>query len=115
MSTSSRTLGNNSNILARIPGWLATGLISAILAFTAAFVGVQRGQSVTDTRLTTAERDITEAKQERVRQQDNMIPRREFDAAMKSFERILEDFRQGTLKSLDEIKADVKDIRNRQK
>jgi hypothetical protein len=115
MSTSSRTLGSNSNILARIPGWLATGLISAILAFTAAFVGVQRGQSVTDTRLTTAERDINEVKQDRDHLQEQMIPRREFDAAMRGFERILDDFKQSTLKSLDEIKSDIKDIRNRQK
>lgn len=108
--TTSRTLENKSP-LSRIPDWLATGLITVAVAFFASFIGVKSGVAVMDNRLTTAERSIVEVKEARAHDQDETIHRREFDASMKSVEDLLHVFKS----DLDEIKLDVRELRNRQK
>jgi coenzyme F420-reducing hydrogenase delta subunit len=110
MSTS-RTINQSS--LSRLPSWIAGGLVSVVLAFSASYIGIQRGQAVMDTRVATAERDIKEAKQDRDRLQEQTIPRREFDAYMKSIKESLDDFKKIAEQNFLEIKQDIKDIRNR--
>lgn len=104
-----RTLENRS-LLSRIPGWFASGLITILLAFAVSYIGIQRGQSATETRLQTAERgDIREEREQR----QQMIPRHEFDVAVKGIEDLIKEFKSNTERSLDELKTDMREIRGR--
>jgi hypothetical protein len=87
----SKTLDSKSGFLSRIPSWLASAVLSILLAFGASYLGIQRGQAVTDYRLKTAESSL-----------EKKVDQSVYDATLKSIDQSLQD-----------IKQDIKDLRNR--
>jgi hypothetical protein len=95
----------------RIAGWIAPSVLAIVLAFVSSYFGIQKGQALTDQRLTSAEGSIERNKQERDRAIDDLrsqsVPRSEHEARWKAED----EFRRLLFKSLDELKADVRELR----